>query len=61
MNSKKGLTRRQFNLSMAALGGAALLPGRMLDAFAAKGANPAKTRVILVRDQVALDENGKTR
>jgi hypothetical protein len=61
MNSKKGLTRRQFNLSMAALGGAALFPGGMLDAVAAEAATPAKTRVILVRDQMALDENGKAR
>lgn len=61
MNSKKGLTRRQFNLSMVALGGAALFPGRMHDAIAAEAATPAKTRVILVRDQMALDENGKAR
>jgi hypothetical protein len=61
MNPKKGLTRRQFNLSMAALGGAALLPGRVVDALAAKAAAPAKTRVILVRDQAAIDGNGKAR
>lgn len=61
MSSRKGLTRRQFNLSMAALGGAALLPGRAVTAEAAKGAAPARVKVILVRDQNVLDEKGRAK
>ena len=55
MKPQNGLTRRQFNLSLAALGGAALLPRRVL----AAGATAAKTKVILVRDAAVLDEKGK--
>jgi hypothetical protein len=61
MNPKNGLTRRQFNLSLAALGGAALLPGGVVDALAAKATVPGKTRVVLVRDEAAIDGNGKAR
>jgi len=35
MSTRKGLTRRQFNLSLAALGGAALLPRSAIAAEAA--------------------------
>jgi hypothetical protein len=59
MSSKNKMTRREFNFSMAALGGAALLPGWALAADVAKGAASAKTRVILVRDATVLDERGK--
>lgn len=59
MSSKHELTRREFNLSLAALGGAALLPGRVRAAEAPKGATPAKTKVILIRDATVLDEKGK--
>ncbi|HEY3352167.1 MAG TPA: hypothetical protein VGQ83_02885 [Polyangia bacterium] len=55
----KGLTRRQFNLSLAALGGAALLPGGVLAAREAKAAAPARTKVVLVRDATVLDGKGK--
>jgi hypothetical protein len=55
MSSKNGVTRRQFNLSLAALGGVSLLPGRVL----AAGAAAPKTKVILVRDATVLDEKGK--
>jgi hypothetical protein len=55
MISKSGVTRRQFNLSLAALGGVSLLPGRVL----AAGAAAARTKVILVRDATVLDEKGK--
>jgi hypothetical protein len=55
MDANNGLTRRQFSLSIAALGGASLLPGRVL----AAGAVPAKTKVILVRDAGVLDDKGK--
>jgi len=58
MKSNHKLTRRQFNLSLAALGGAAFLPGRALAAGAAKVAGPAKTKVVLVRDEAVLDEKG---
>jgi hypothetical protein len=52
---KNGLSRRQFGLSLAALGGASLLPLRARAAAAA----PAKTKVILVRDAAVLDDKGK--
>jgi hypothetical protein len=55
MSSTNEVTRRQFNLSLAALGGALLLPG---GASAAKPA-PTKTKVVLVRDAAVLDEKGK--
>ena len=55
MKPDNGLTRRQFTLSMTALGGAALLPGRVLAAGVAAG----KTKVILVRDATVIDEKGK--
>jgi hypothetical protein len=55
MKPNNGLTRRQFNLSIGALGGAALLPRRVL----AAGATAGKTKVILVRDATVLDEKGK--
>ena len=58
MNAKNGLTRRQFNVSIAALGGAALLPSPV-SAQAAKAAVPAKTKVILVRDAMVVDDKGK--
>ena len=57
MNAKNGLTRRQFNLSLTALGGVALLPRQVFAAVAATG----KTKVILVRDATVLDEKGKPR
>jgi hypothetical protein len=53
MSSKDGLTRRQFNLALAALGGASLLPGRGL------AAGHGKTKVILVRDATVLDERSQ--
>jgi hypothetical protein len=55
MNPKDGLSRRQFQFSLAVLGGAALLPGRAWAAAAA----PAKSKVILVRDAAVLDEKGR--
>lgn len=68
MSSKKGLTRRQFNLSVATLAGAALLPGRVVGAEPAKpkpqaapAAMPAKTKVVLIRDQAVLDDKGQAR
>jgi hypothetical protein len=48
------MTRRQFGLSLAALGGVSLLPGRVW-----AGAAASKTKVILVRDAGVLDEKGK--
>jgi len=57
MKPNDGLTRRQFNLSIGALGGAALLPRRVL----AAGATAGKTKVILVRDATVLDEKGKSK
>ncbi|MGC4121286.1 MAG: DUF362 domain-containing protein [Myxococcales bacterium] len=65
MSTKKGLTRRQFNLSMAAVGGAALLPAGAFGGEPAKAepappvASAAKTKVVLVRDQAVLDEKGQ--
>jgi hypothetical protein len=50
---KSGLSRRQFNLSLVAAGGVALLPRRTV------AAAPAKTKVILVRDAGVLDDKGK--
>ncbi len=61
MSSKNGLTRRQFNLSLSALGGAALLPGRVFAAGGARAGAPARTKVVLVRDATVLDEKGKPR
>jgi len=55
MKPSNGLTRRQFTFSMTALGGASLLPGRVLAAGVAAG----KTKVILVRDATVIDEKGK--
>jgi hypothetical protein len=55
MKPNNGLTRRQFTLSMTALGGTALLPRRTLAAGVAAG----KTKVILVRDVNVMDEKGK--
>jgi len=55
MKAKNGITRRQFNLSITALGGTALLSRRVLAAITAVG----KTKVILVRDATVLDEKGK--
>jgi len=55
MNAKRELTRRQFHLTMGALGGALLLPSRTL----AAGAGPAKTKVVLVRDAAVLDGKGR--
>ena len=55
MSSKNRVTRRQFNLSLAALGGASLLPGGVL----AEGR--PRTKVVLVRDATVLDEKGKPR
>ena len=52
---KNRVTRRQFNVSIAALGGASVFGGRILRA----GAAPAKTKVVLVRDATVLDEKGK--
>jgi hypothetical protein len=52
MRTNPRLTRRQFNLSLAALGGASLLPGRVLGAA-------AKTKVVLVRDAGVLDDKGQ--
>jgi hypothetical protein len=51
MSSKNTVTRRQFHLTLAALGGASLLP---------RGARAAgsKTKVILVRDAAVLDDKG---
>ena len=57
MSAKHELTRRQFNLTMGALGGALLLPSRTL----AAGAGPAKVKVVLVRDAAVLDEKGRPR
>jgi len=57
MSAKHELTRRQFNLTMGALGGAFLLPSR---AWAA-GAGPTKTKVVLVRDAAVLDGKGRPR
>ncbi len=57
MNWKNGMTRRQFSLSLAALGGAALLPWRGFAEWAA----PAKTKVVLIRDAAVLDEQGKSK
>jgi len=55
MNAKHDLTRRQFNLTIGALGGALLLPSRAR----AAGGGPAKTKVVLVRDAAVLDEKGR--
>jgi citrate lyase gamma subunit len=55
MSEKNGPSRRQFALTLTALGGAALLPRRVLAAGAAAG----KTKVILVRDAAVLDDKGK--
>lgn len=55
MKAKIGITRRQFNLSITMLGGAALLP----TGVRAAGATTGKTKVILVRDASVLDEKGK--
>jgi hypothetical protein len=55
MKTKYGLSRRQFGLSLAALGGTALLPRPVRAAAAAVG----KTKVILVRDAAVLDGKGK--
>lgn len=55
MNWKNEMTRRQFGLSLAALGGAALFPWSALAEWAA----PAKTKVVLVRNAAVLDEKGK--
>lgn len=59
MSEKRGLTRRQFNLPFAVLGCATLWRGRALAARATRGAVPAKTKVILVRDAAVLDEKGR--
>jgi hypothetical protein len=60
MNKKNELTRRQFNVSIAALGGAVLL---RRSREAAAGAQPAvaaglKSKVVLIRDATVLDEKG---
>ena len=55
MSAKHDLTRRQFNLTMGALGGALLIPSRAR----AAGGGPAKTKVVLVRDAGVLDEKGR--
>jgi hypothetical protein len=59
MKSNKGLTRRQFSVSMAALGGVALLPSRALAESGAKSTAPAKTKVVLVRDVKVQGDKGK--
>jgi hypothetical protein len=61
MNAKTSMTRRQFNLAIAAVGGAAMIPGRVLAAQAAEAAGTGKTKVILVRDATVLDEKGQPR
>jgi hypothetical protein len=55
MSAKHDLTRRQFNLTMGALGGALLIPR----GARAGTARPAKTKVVLVRDANVLDEKGR--
>lgn len=57
MNPKNGLSRRQLNLSLAALGATALLPRRGLAAAPVA----AKTKVILVRDAGVLDDKGRAK
>jgi hypothetical protein len=52
MSSNSSVTRRQFNLAIAALGGASLLPGQAL------AAGRGKTKVILVRNATVLDGKG---
>jgi hypothetical protein len=55
MKTSSSMTRRQFGLSLAALGGLSLFSRRLL---AGRAPSP-KTKAILVRDANVLDDKGK--
>jgi hypothetical protein len=56
MTKPNGMTRRQFTVSLGALGGAVLL--RRAEAGAAAVPASPKSKVVLVRDATVLDEKG---